>query len=232
MLALNKRTGKVIWQCAMPQADDASYSSIVAGKLGGRKQYVQFLSQGLAGVEAKTGRLLWRYERNAKGSPAVIMTPLVSDGLVYSGAYRANCALLRPIEKNSGFVAEEIYVNNKLPIGLGGVVKVGDYFYGSSSQSAMCVTFMTGEIKWEERALGPASWLVADGRLYLHGENGDVALLEPTPEAYREKGRFTPPSRPESREPGKPWAYPVISNGRLYIREQNSLWCLDVKARK
>jgi len=232
MLALNKRTGKVIWQCAMPQADDASYSSIVVGMLGGRKQYVQFLSQGLAGVEARTGTLLWRYERNAKGSPAVIMTPLVSDGLVYSGAYRANCALLRLNEKNGGSVAEEIYVNNKLPIGLGGVVKVGNYFYGSSSQSAMCVAFRTGDIKWEERALGPASWLVADGRLYLHAENGDVALLEPTPEAYREKGRFTPPNRPESGDPGKPWAYPVISNGRLYIRDQNSLWCFDVKAGK
>ena len=232
MLALNKNTGDVIWKCAMPEADDASYSSIVSAEFGGVKQYVQFLANGLVGVEAKTGKLLWRYERNAKGSPAVIMTPLASEGCVYSGAFRAGGALVRPQKKDGAFVAEEVYFNNKLPIGLGGVVKAGDYFYGSSSQSAMCVAFKTGEIKWEERAIGPASWLVADGRLYLHAENGDVALLEPTPTAYREKGRFTPPHRPTSGEPGKPWAYPVIANGRLYIREQNSLWCYEVKAGK
>ncbi len=230
MLALNKQTGAVIWKCAMPEADDASYSSVVTAEFAGVKQYVQFLAHGLAGVEAKTGKLLWRYARNAKGSPAVIMTPLVSDGCVYSGAFRAGGALVRPVKKDGAFVVEERYFNNKLPIGLGSVVKVGDFFYGSSSQSAMCVAFKTGDIKWEERAIGPSSWLAADGRLYLHAENGDVALLEPTPDAYREQGRFTPPNRPASREPGKPWAYPVIANGRLYIRESNSLWCYDVKA--
>jgi len=232
MLALNKKTGDVIWKCAMPEADDASYSSIVVAKLGGVRQYVQFLSKGLAGVETKTGKLLWRYPRNAKGSPAVIMTPLVSDGLVYAGAFRAGGALVRPVKKDGAFVAEEVYFNNKLPVGLGGVVKVGDCLYGSSGQSVMCVAFKTGDIKWDERAIGPSSWLVADCRLYLHGENGDVALLEPTPDEYREKGRFTPPNRPTDVGPGKAWAYPVVANDRLYIREANSLWCFDVRARK
>ncbi len=230
MLALNKTSGDVIWKCAMPEADDASYSSIIAGEFAGVKQYVQFLAQGLAGVEAKTGKLLWRYQRNAKGSPAVIMTPLVSGSFIYAGAYRAGCALLKPVRKDNPFVAEEVYFNNKLPVGLGGVVKVGDYFYGSSGQSLMCVAFKSGEIKWDERAIGPSSWLAADGRLYLHGENGEVALLEPTPEAYRERGRFTPPNRPANAGPGKAWAYPVVADGRLYIREANSLWCYDVKA--
>jgi len=136
-----------------------SYASIIAAKFAGVKQHVQFLTKGLAGVEAKTGKLLWRYERNAKGSPAVIMTPLVSDGCVYSGAFCAGGALVRPVKKDGTFVAEEVYFNNKLPVGLGGVVKVGEYLYGSSGQSVMCVAFKTGEIKWEERALGPSSWL-------------------------------------------------------------------------
>ena len=95
----------------------------------------------------------------------------------------------------------------------------------------MCVAFKSGDIKWDERAVGPAAGLVADGRLYLHAESGDVALLEPTPEAYREKGRFTPPNRPADRGNSKAWAYPVIANGRLYIRELNSLWCFDLNAK-
>ena len=136
---------------------------------------------------------------------------------------------IKPVLKDGAFALEEIYSNNKLPIGLGGVVKVGDNFYGSSSVSAMCVDFKTGAVKWEERGLGPCSWLVADGRIYLHAESGDVALIEPSAEAFREKGRFSP-SNPPRRGQEKAWAYPVVANGRLYIREQNSLWCYDVKA--
>lgn len=229
LVALNKQTGEVLWKCAAPGGDDASYSSAVIAEFSGVRQYVQFLAKGLVGVDARTGQLLWRFEKTAKGSPAVIITPLVSEGLIYSGAFRATSALIKPVRKDGVFVVEEIYSGNKLPIGLGGVVKVGDYFYGSSSQSAMCVEFKTGAIKWEERALGPCSWLVADKRIYLHAESGEVALVEPGAEGYREKGRFSP-SNPPARGQAKAWAYPVIAQGRLYIRELNSLWCYDVKA--
>jgi len=229
LIALNKRTGAVVWKCAVPGGSDASYSSVVIADFSGVKQYVQFLATGLVGVDAQSGRLLWQLEKTAQGSPAVIMTPLVSRGLIYSGAYKATTALIKPVLKDGEFTVEEIYSNNKLPIGLGGVVKVGDYLYGSSSVSAMCVEFVTGAVKWEERAVGPCSWLVADRRIYVHAESGDVALLEPVAESYREKGRFSP-SNPPSRGREKAWAYPVAANGRLYIREQNSLWCYDVKA--
>lgn len=228
IVALNKETGDVIWKCALPEGDDASYSSIVIAEIGGVKQYVQFLAKGLVGVDPKTGQALWRYERSAKGSPAVVITPLVSDDYVYSGAFRAGCALVKPVKKDGKFTVEEIYFDNKLPYGLGGVVRVGDYFYGSGSKAMMCVEFKTGKIKWEEAAMGPASFLVAGDRIYAHAENGDVALIEPSGEGYREKGRFSPPNAP-TRGTAKAWAYPVIANGRLYIRELNSLWCYDVK---
>lgn len=231
LVALNKRSGAVIWKCATPEGDEASYASVQKAELAGVKQYVQFLPQGLVGVDAASGKLLWRFEKTAKGSPAVILMPIVSEGLIYSGAFRASSALVRPVLKEGVFTLEEIYTGNKLPIGLGGVVKVGDLFYGSTSQSAMCVDFKTGAVKWEERALGPCSWLVADNRLYLHAESGAVALVEPSGEGYHEKGRFSP-ANPPTRGSEKAWAYPVIANGRLYIREGNSLWCYDVKARE
>ena len=70
----------------------------------------------------------------------------------------------------------------------------------------------------------------ADGRLYLHGENGEMALVEPSPDGYREKGHFTPPDQPKRTEPmEKAWAYPVVAGGRLYIRDTDSLWCYDIK---
>lgn len=231
VIALDKRDGKVLWRCAVPGGSDAAYASAVKAKFSGVNQYVQFLATGLVGVEAKTGRLLWLYEKTAKGSPAVILTPLVSGDTVYSGAYRASSALVRPTLKEREFRLEPVYSGNKLPVGLGGVVKVGGELFGSSSQAAMCVDFKTGDIKWEERGIGPCSWLVADGRIYVHAESGEVALLEPTAEAYRELGRFSP-ANPPVRGQAKAWAYPVVADGRLYIREQNSLWCYDVKARR
>lgn len=233
MVALRKTTGDVLWKCALPAGGDASYACPILFEAGGIKQYVQFLPVGLIGVEAGTGKLLWQYVRSAKGSPAVIMTPLTDGDRIYSGAFRAGGALVQAVKTGGSFAARELYFNSKLPVGLGGVVKVGDYLYGSSGQGILCVEFKTGAIQWEERGLGPSSWLVADGRLYLHAENGDVALLEPSPKAYREKGRFTPPDQPPRlNQMEKAWAYPVIANGRLYLRDQNSLWCYDIKAGK
>ena len=90
---------------------------------------------------------------------------------------------------------------SKLPTTIGGTVKVGAFLYGTTAQAMVCIEFATGKIKWEERVAGPASLCYADGRLYLHGENGEVALVEASPEAYREKGRFTPTGGPKRSEP-------------------------------
>jgi outer membrane protein assembly factor BamB len=109
-------------------------------------------------------------------------------------------------------------------------VRLGEYLYGTTGPVLVCVEFATGTIRWEDRGIGTGAVLYADGRLYLHGETrGDVALVEATPEGYREKGRFTPPELPD-RSPSKAWAHPVVANGRLYIRDLGSLWCYDVRA--
>jgi outer membrane protein assembly factor BamB len=100
--------------------------------------------------------------------------------------------------------------------------------YGTTSQGLVCADFATGKIKWEDKCVGPGSVCLADGNLYVHGENGDVALVDATSDAYREKGRFTPPDQPKHTK-DKAWAYPVVANGRLYIRDLDTLWCYDVK---
>ena len=108
MLALNKLTGALIWKCPLPEADDAGYASAVVAEFSGVRQYVQFLAQGLAGVEANTGHPLWRYARTAKGAPGVAMTPIVSDGFIFNSTSFARGALIQPVRTNGVFVAEEI----------------------------------------------------------------------------------------------------------------------------
>ena len=126
--------------------------------------------------------------------------------------------------------AEQVYFSSKLPAAIGGAVLLGDFLYGTGNEGMMCVEFATGNVKWTEKALGAASLCFAEGRLYLHGENGDVALVEPTVDGYREKGRFTPPEQPKhSNQMEKAWAYPAVADGRLYLRDHNVLWCYDVR---
>lgn len=228
IVALNKESGDVIWKCAVPEGSDAGYASPIVIEHEGVRQYVQFLAKGLAGVNAKTGELLWQYTKTAEGSPANIPTPLADGGFVYSAASRSGGGLVKLRAEQQAFQAEQVYFSGTLPSGIGGVIKLGDFFYGTKGDSLLCVEFATGEIKWQDRSVGAASLCYADGCLYLHGEKGEVALVEPSPEGYREKGRFTPPDQPD-RGRSRAWAYPVVADGRLYVRDLDSLWCYDVK---
>jgi hypothetical protein len=149
---------------------------------------------------------------------------------VFAGANRTGGGLVKVSAKNGMFEAEPAYFESKMPTGIGGVVKVGKELYGTSGRSMLCLDFLTGQIRWEEAGIGAASSLFADGRLYLHGENGEVAMVEASPEGYREKGRFTPPDMPE-RGQSKSWAYPVLANGRLYIHDLGTVWCYDISGK-
>jgi outer membrane protein assembly factor BamB len=232
MVALNKRTGDVIWKAALPEADEAAYASPIVVENGGVRQYVQLLQKGLVGVDAKTGTLLWRYAKPVSPFNANIPTPVASEGYIYVASAGTGGGAVKLQKTDEGtFDPVEVYFANKLPTAIGGAVKIGNYLYSTTAQAMLCVEFATGEVKWQERALGAASLCYADGRLYLHGENGDVALVEPSPESYLEKGRFTPPDQPsEPKGMGKAWAYPVVADGRLYIRDRDMLWAFDVKA--
>jgi outer membrane protein assembly factor BamB len=229
LVALNKKTGDAIWKSAVPGGEAAGYASVIAVDAGGVKQYVQFLGKGLVGVDAKTGSFLWRYDRTAKGSPANIPTPVARDGHVYSAANRTGGALVKLLADGRKVQPHEVYFDNKLPCAIGGSVLVGDHLYGTTAQVLVCADFKTGQVKWTDRSIGTGSVCYADGQLYLHGENGDVALVEATADGYQEKGRFTLPDQP-NRGSSRAWAYPVISNGRLYLRDMNSLWSYDVKS--
>jgi outer membrane protein assembly factor BamB len=228
LVALQKTTGDTLWKCAVSSGDQAAYASAIIVDYQGIRQYVQILQKGLVGVEAKTGKLLWRYGRTAQGSPAVIPTPLAEHGFIYSAAARSGGGLVKLKVQQGAVEAEQVYFSPKLPTSVGGAVDVKGFLYGTTGKALLCAEFETGKVKWAEPALGAASLCYADGRLYLHGENGDVALVEAASQAYREKGRFTPPDQP-NRGPSKAWAYPVVANGRLYLRDLDTLWCYDVK---
>src|SRR5262249_38142437 len=132
LVALNKKTGDVIWKAAVPGGDQAAYSSVIPVEAGGIKQYVQFLAKGVVGVDAKTGKFLWRYDATAKGSPANIPTPVAHDGYVYSATGRAGGGLVKLSVEGGGVKAEQVYFDKKLPSSIGGAVEIGGHLYGTS----------------------------------------------------------------------------------------------------
>ncbi|MBK5292808.1 MAG: PQQ-like beta-propeller repeat protein [Acidobacteriia bacterium] len=233
LVALNKKTGSVIWKSVVPGGDAAAYSSAIVFEAAGRKQYVQFLDKGVVGVDARTGKFLWRYEKTSTG-PANIPTPVAHNGYVYSAnARRFGGGLVQLHATNDGVTAEEVYFERDAPNSLGGQILISGYLYGTNPKGLTSAEFLTGKSKWQSEGIGPGAVQYADGRIYVHHENGEVSLAEATPDAYREKGRFTPagqPKRVRAREMA--WAYPVVANGRLYIRDLGTLWCYDVRDTK
>jgi hypothetical protein len=234
MLALNKKTGDVIWKSptTLPEGEPAGYASTIIVHAAGMKQHVQFCGKGLVGLDPETGKTLWRYDHTAAGAAATIATPVAGGEYVYSGTNYTGAGLAKLSREGADWKADEVYYNKKdLPTAIGGSVLVGDYLYGTNKELTLCIDFKTGEAKWKEpRFISPASVLYADGRLYFHGqEKGDLALVEATPEGFKNRGHFTPPGIPD-RGSGKAWEYPVISDGKLYIHDWGTLWCYDIQA--
>jgi outer membrane protein assembly factor BamB len=233
MVALNKKSGALIWKSAIPGGEPAGYASAIVVNGGGRKQYVQLLSKGLVGVDAKSGQFLWRYADVAKG-PAQYFTPVARNEYVYGGALGVGGGMVRLKADGAGVAAEQVYFIRGLPNGIGGAVLIGDHLYGTEvGQKLVAAEFTTGKVKWEAPDFGWGSVASADGLLFCHLITGEVVLVEATPEAYRIKGKFSPPSPPEHKKVGQypegAFTYPVISGGRLYIRDLGTLWAFDVK---
>lgn len=224
LAALDKKTGKVVWKSAVPGGDVADYASIMPIDVNGKKQYVQFMRKGLVGVDAETGKFLWRYDRTIDRG-ANILTPVVLGNKVFSAGSRTGGGLIELSADGDSIMTKEVYFDRAIAPSIGGAVLYDGHLYGSAGESLFCVDFNTGEVKWTERSVGPASVCMADGRLYARGYNsGDIALIEPTPEEYREVGRFKQPDLSKVRG----WPHPVVANGGLYLRDQSVLLCFDV----
>ena len=225
ILALNKKTGAVIWQ-TKDFTDRSAYSSIIPVEMGGVRQYVQLTDQSVVGVAANDGRLLWRAPR--QGRTAVIPTPIFHDNHVYvTSGYNVGCNLFKITATGGEFKAEEVYANNDMVNHHGGVVRVGEYLYGFSDRGGWtCQEFKTGKVVWKNGGVGKGSILCADGHLYLRseGSKGTLALVAATPDGYKETGRFDQPDRSGKQS----WPHPVIANGKLFLRDQDILLCYDV----
>ena len=213
----------------------AAYSSAIAIDVEGQRQYVQLTDKALIGVAASDGKFLWRYDKPANGI-ANITTPICQDGVIFaSSAYGAGGGAVKLSKGPDGSLkADEVYFTKKMQNHHGGVVVVDGALYGAHGGNEggyiACLDFKTGEQLWserDERRAKKGALVLADGRIYYRVEDGTMLLIEPSKTGYVERGRFEQPDR--TRQPA--WAHPVIANGKLYVRDQDTLYCYDVKAK-
>jgi outer membrane protein assembly factor BamB len=214
VVALDKMTGKVLWQS---QSDPAGYSSPVSFEVAGSPRVAVFTGDAAICLDLRTGQLLWRYGRVANHT-ANIATPIVHNGeIFFSSAYGTGCGLLKADNGN------EVYFNRDMKNHYSTSVLVGDYLYGFSDSILTAMRFQTGSVAWRDRSVGKGSLIYADGHLYCIGEDGVIGLVEATPAGYREKSRF------EIAKGAFPfWSQPVIANGKLYLRDQDRLFCYHI----
>lgn len=242
IVCLDKKSGQEVWKTAYKDADGpgksgAGYSSIIISEAAGVKQYVTLIGRGVIGVRATDGKLLWDYKKVANGT-ANIPTCIASGDYIFtsSGYGDGGSALLKISRSGTGVTAEEVYYKRagELQNHHGGMVLLGDQLYfghGHNKGFPVCVDMATGNILWdgtkESRDIGNGSAAVTyvDGHIIFRYQSGPVALIEATPDGFKLKGSFRPAV--VEREG---WAHPVAVNGKLYLREQNTLMIYDIAA--
>ena len=221
MVALKKTDGTLIWKS---QSDEAGYSSAMPVDVGGTTQVIFFTGSRVVGLDINDGKLLWEYKKPSN-DVANVATPVVRANRVFiSSDYGTGGGL---VEIKADGKAQEVYFTKEMRNHHATSILIGDHLYGFSSSILTAMRFDTGEVAWRNRSVGKGSLTYADGHLYVFSENGVVGLVEANPTDYREQGRF------RIQQGSLPtWTHPVVAGGRLYLRDQDTIYAFDVKEKK
>ena len=220
VVALDKKTGQLIWKSGR---DRAGYSSPIAVDVGRTRQIIVFTASTARGMSADDGKELWTYDAANNGT-ANVATPIFHDNHVFfSSGYGTGGGVVKLTPSRSGTAAEQVWFENRMQNHHCSSVLVDGYLYGFGGSNLMCMNFKTGEIAWRDRSVGKGSLVYADGHLYCFSDAGTVGLVKATPDAYHEVSRF---KIEKGRRPT--WAHPVVAGGKLFLREQDKIYCFDV----
>jgi len=223
IVAFDAKTGKVLWTVT---EDGASYSSGIGATIAGRRYAVFLTRNGLVGVDPAAGQV--RFERQWRARQAASVnaaTPVIVGDLIFiSAEYGPGAGVLRfDGSKLTDLWSSDDVLSNHYATS----VYAGGYLYGfhgrqEFGQSFRAVEFQTGKVRWSQDRFGAGSVTLAGNRLLIVRENGELVLAAASPEG------FTPVARAQIL-PGVVRAYPAIAGGLLYVRNENTLVCLDLR---
>jgi len=227
MVALDKSSGDVIWSSKLQARPD--WSASIMTEACGVRQYVTFVRRQLVGIAAADGHLLWTYDEKLDSfNPC---TPIVhGDNLVVSNGRRGSIIRLKLEATEDGVEANRVYYKDYgVDLWSDALVLLNGHIYNLGRRAGpQCVKYETGELVWR-RSLNnfarKGGWTCADGHLYQLHSSGRVTLIEATPRGYVEHGMFMI----SGYRPALGATMPVVAGGRLYVRNDDQLFCFDIR---
>jgi outer membrane protein assembly factor BamB len=228
MAALDKKTGATVWASEPVEGNFTGYGSPILFELGGRRHLVNASAKHVFGVDADTGRDLWKRPRPSEYIALCFTPVLTGDGVYVTTPGKNGGTRYRLGVRAEGPPDVEAVWNAQPDTLQGGTVLVDGFLYGSGYMGFKgwgAVALATGELAHSSRDPASGGVTYADGRLYVLSERGEMTLLKPAPDAFESVGRFELADARKSDA----WAHPVICGGRLYLRYHDALWCFDVR---
>ena len=225
LLAIDKHTGEVKWK---RESDRMTHATPVIATIHGLKQVIFFTQEGLVSCDLPTGLVLWRQDFPFNVSTAA--SPVVAGDIVYcSAGYGVGGGAYRISRNGTEFEVTELWrrrgdepVANhwSTPVYHDGHLYGMFSFKKYGDGPIKCVELATGEVKWEQEGFGAGNVTLAGDRLVALGDSGQLAVIEATPEGYRELFQ-------EDVLDGKCWSSPTLANGRIYVRSTTEGKCLE-----
>ncbi len=237
-IALNKNTGETIWE-SKSLMDSLAYVSPILVNYANKNIIVNVSASNIYGVDASNGNMLWNFKyydvKTPKFHPNApiinCVTPLYNEGRIYvNSGYNHAGAMLKLSDDASS--VELMWSDTILDTHHGGVVKVGEYIYGSNwinnaKGNWCCINWKTGKANYETEWETKGSIIANDGMLYCYDEKkGNLALVKANPEKFEIISSFKIPYGK-----GPYWSHPVIKDGIIYVRHGNALMAYNLKTK-
>lgn len=229
LLALNKKTGEVVWKAF---DEIMTHATPVVATIQDERQVIFFMKSGLLSVAAKDGKELWRFPFKFSASTAA--SPVVCGDIVYcSAGYGVGGGACRITKSDTGLTATQLYKipgDSQIANHWSTPVYKDGYLYGMFSFKKYavgpmkCVDVATGKVQWEQPGFGAGNVILAQDKIIALSDDGQVVAVEAKPDAYKEISRAKALS-------GKCWSTPALSDGRLYVRSTTEGACLDLSAK-
>ena len=218
IVAFDKNNGEIVWET---HKGGAGYSSPIAITFNEQRQLLFLTSGSLVSVSPTDGEIYWEYPWPGGIN---IATPIFipPDKIFLSCAYDKGSVLIQMGTGDEEPFAEMVWENKVMKNHFNSSVLSGDYLYGFDNAILKCITVDTSVEQWKTRGFAKGTLILADGHLIILGENGKLALAEATPEAYKEKAQI------QILE-GKCWTAPTLADGKLYVRNQKEIVCVELK---